>query len=68
MDRYKLEYEMKKRGITVDALCEAVGMSRSAFYRKCKGSSEFTLSEINGIVEFLGLGSPIGIFFAEEVS
>ena len=46
MDRYKLEYEMKRRGVTVENLCENIGMSRSAFYRKCRGTSEFTLTEI----------------------
>lgn len=68
MDRYKLEYEMKRRGVTVENLCENIGMSRSAFYRKCRGTSEFTLTEIQKIVENLGLDSPMGIFFAEKVS
>ncbi len=68
MDRYKLEYEMKRRGVTVENLCENIGMSRSAFYRKCRGTSEFTLTEIQKIVENLGLDSPMGIFFTEKVS
>lgn len=68
MDRYKLEYEMKRRGVTVENLCENIGMSRSAFYRKCRGTSEFTLTEIQKIVENLGLESPMGIFFTEKVS
>ena len=68
MDRYKLEYEMKRRGDTVENLCENIGMSRSAFYRKCRGTSEFTLTEIQKIVENLGLDSPMGIFFTEKVS
>lgn len=67
MDRYKLEYEMKRRGVTVENLCENIGMSRSAFYRKCRGTSEFTLTEIQKIVENLGLDSPMGIFFTEKV-
>ena len=68
MDRYKLEYEMKRRGVTVGKMCEDIGMSRSAFYRKCRGKTEFTLSDIQKIVEYLGLESPIGIFFTEKVS
>lgn len=67
MDRYKLEYEMKKRHISQDTLCREVGMSRSAFYRKCSGKSDFTLTEINKITKFLGV-SPDGIFFNVEVS
>lgn len=68
MDRYKLQYEMKKRGITVDMLCEHIKMSKTAFYRKCKGVSEFTQGEIQAIVDYLGLDSPMGIFFTEKVS
>jgi transcriptional regulator with XRE-family HTH domain len=67
VDKFKLEYEMKRRGISQDHLCDAVGMSRSAFYRKCNGISDFTLSEINKICNYLNI-SPIGIFFTEEVS
>ena len=65
MDWRKLEYEMKSRGVTVGELCSELGMSRSAFYRKCRGISEFTLGEVQRIVEFLDLGTPMGIFFAE---
>ena len=43
-------------------------MSRSAFYRKCNGISEFTQGEIQHIVDILDLESPMGIFFAEKVS
>lgn len=68
MDRYKLEYEMKRRNVSVKDLCKAIGMSRSAFHRKCNGTSEFTLSEIEAIVNVLELETPMGIFFKEKVS
>lgn len=68
MDRYKLEYEMKSRGITIEKMCEDLKISRSAFYRKCRGLSEFTQGEIQDIVDYLGLESPMGIFFANKVS
>ncbi len=68
MDRYKLGYEMKSRGITVEKMCADIGMSRSAFYKKCRGKSEFTITEIQKIVDYLGLDSPMGIFFTEKVS
>ena len=68
MDKALLEYEMKKRGISTEDLCKKIDMSRSAFYRKCNGVSEFTLGEIKQIVSVLGLDSPIDIFFAKEVS
>ena len=68
MNKYKLEYEMKSRGISVEELCNAIGISRSAYYRKCNGTSEFTQSEIQIIVEYVGLDSPMGIFFETKVS
>lgn len=68
MDKALLEYEMKKRGVTYGDMCEKLGCSRSAFYRKCNGISEFTQSEIQIIVDYLGLESPMGIFFSNKVS
>lgn len=68
MDRYKLQYEMKRRGVTVEKLCKDIKMSKSAFFRKCRGVSEFTQGEIQAIVDYLDLETPMGIFFTEKVS
>lgn len=68
MDKYRLEYEMKSRHVTAEKMCEDLGISRSAFYRKCNGITQFTLKEMTEIVEYLGLSSPMGIFFADKVS
>lgn len=68
MDKALLEYEMKKKGISIADMCAKLGCSRSAFYRKCNGISEFTHSEIQAIVDYLELESPVGIFFATRVS
>lgn len=68
MDKALLEYEMKKRGVSIADMCSKLGCSRSAFYRKCNGISEFTQSEIQAIVDYLGLDSPVGIFFTGKVS
>lgn len=68
MDKAKLMYEMSKRNVSIQDMCEKLNMSRSAFYRKCNGTSEFTQSEIQKIVDILELDSPMGIFFAEKVS
>ena len=66
MDRFLLEYEMKRRGITVQKLCDDLHISRTAFYRKTHGISEFTLSEIKAICNYLELDSPMGVFFSGE--
>lgn len=68
MDRIKLEYEMKRRGVSVMDLCNALNISRTAFYRKSRGLSEFTRKEILLIVDYLELESPMEIFFPEKVS
>lgn len=68
MDKAKLMYEMAKRGISIQDMCSKLNMSRSAFYRKCNGISEFTQGEIQSIVDILSLESPMGIFFTEKVS
>jgi ACT domain-containing protein len=65
MDKALLQYEMSKNGITVGDLCKKLDMSRSAFYRKCNGKSDFTQSEIQAIVDILHLESPVAIFFAK---
>lgn len=63
MDKYKLEYEMKSRGITIERLCHDLKMSRSAFYRKCNGISEFTQSEIQNHSGLYWPGFSNGNFF-----
>ena len=68
MDKARLEYEMKRRGVNIAEMCAKLGVSRSAFYRKCTGVSEFTQSEIQTIVDYLDLDSPVGIFFNPKVS
>lgn len=68
MDRYKLEYEMKSKGVTVEELCKAIGMSKTAYYRKLKGRTEFTRGEIQKMIDFLNLEDPMDIFFTPKVS
>ena len=65
MNKALLEYEMSERGKSISDMCDMLGISRSAFYRKCNGKSEFTMSEIKKIVDYLELVSPVEIFFAK---
>lgn len=64
MNKALLEYRMKEKNVSISNMCSALGISRSAFYRKCNGASEFTLGEIQKIVTHLELDSPVEIFFA----
>ena len=68
MDAEMLHYERRRKGLTVEGLCKLTEMSMSAFYRKCKGNSEFTIGEMHKIAEALELETPATIFFAREVS
>ena len=68
MDKAKLMNAMAEKGISIKDMCDKLNMSRSAFYRKCNGKSEFTQSEIVKIMDILGLKSPCSVFFAEKVS
>ena len=63
-----LDYEAKRRGYTRETLAKAIGVSRSAFYRKCAGKTEFTLAEIKAIASVLELENIGAIFFTEKVS
>lgn len=65
MNKNLLEYEMSEKGKSITDMCSMLNISRSAFYRKCNGKSEFTMSEIKKIVNFLKLESPVDIFFAD---
>jgi ACT domain-containing protein len=65
MNTALLEDKMKERGKTIADMCRMLGISRSAFYRKRKGISEFTQNEIRKIVMYLELDSPVEIFFAQ---
>ena len=63
MDKLELEIAMKRKGINAVSLAKIIGISLSTLYKKMNGNSEFTRSEIQRIVEALGLESPMGIFF-----
>lgn len=65
MNKELLEYEMKRKLVGIEDMCKRLSISRSAFYRKCRGISQFTLKEIKTIVETLNLDSPVDIFFAD---
>lgn len=70
MDCNELKAQMVRKGFNVDFIAVKIGISRSAFYRKLNGSSEFDREEISKISELLELQPKdvYNIFFAKEVS
>ena len=70
MNVKELKIQMIRSEKTVDQLCAALGMSRSAWFRKVKGDSEFTQGEIAALRYELDLDDELTglIFFNREVS
>lgn len=66
----KLKAKMILENKSVDNVLEALGISRSAWFRKTTGASEFTQSEISSMRVLLNLDDheTAEIFFEEEVS
>jgi len=65
----ELKAQMIRKDKTVDQLCAALGISRSAWFRKVGGESEFTQGEIKGLRFELELDDQLTriIFFEDEV-
>ena len=68
MNKALLRYEMERRGMSIEELTRRLDISRTAFWRKCNGISEFKQSEIKTIIEILHLEHPTEVFFSSEVS
>ena len=68
MNKALLKYTMDTQNVSVGELCAFIGISKSAYYKKINGKSEFTRGEIVKICQRLNLESPVDIFFAEKVS
>lgn len=70
MNTKELKAQMVRKEKTVDQLCASLGISRSAWFRKIGGESQFTQGEITGLRKELELNDEQtgDIFFNERVS
>jgi len=70
MNSKALKAQMILKDKSVDQLCAALGISRSAWFRKVSGDSQFTQGEIMGLRFELELDDQQTgiIFFDDEVS
>ena len=68
MNKALLQYEMERQHVSINAMLDQLHISRSAFWRKRNGVSEFTQSEIKKIIEILHIEDPMNIFFCDEES
>ena len=70
MNKLELKAQMIRKEKTVDQLCTALGISRTAWFRKVGGESQFTQGEIMGLRFELDRDDhqTAEIFFNNEVS
>ena len=70
MNATELKIQMIRNKKTIEDLCFAIGISKSAWFRKIKGKSQFTQSEIAGLKSELNLDDHLVgiIFFSDKVS
>ena len=68
IDHYMLEKVLKDSGLKRDYIAEQLGISRFSLFKKIKGETEFTASELTAIKNVLHLtqGTFRRIFFASE--
>lgn len=67
MNSELLREAMREKNISVVRMCNEIGISRKAFWSKCKGKTEFKQSEIAKIIELLGEKYGTAIFFPPSV-
>ena len=68
MEKNELLALMKKHGISSEKITEIIGISRSTFYRKLNGESDFYRSEILAMGTVLPREEINRIFFDQKVS
>ena len=67
IDVEKLAEVRKKAAIKTSRFCHEMGVSRQSFYNKCKGKTQFRMSEVFVMATLLGLSDEDknAIFFPE---
>ena len=70
MEHNMLRAKMLMQNVSVEQICDAIGISKVTFYRKIKGASQFTQGEISTIADMLKLSKDelCAIFFNPEVA
>ena len=70
MNTIELKAQMIRKNKSINQLCSAMGISRSAWFRKMRGKTQFTQGEITDLRRELELDDHLttDIFFTEEVS
>lgn len=67
IDKNKLKGAIISKGYTIDSFSQAMGMSRTAFYRRLR-RGWFGTDEVQSMMKKLDIADPTPIFFADEVT
>lgn len=70
MNTNLLKSQIVLNNMSVEDVVEKLDISKSAYYRKLKGNTEFTRKEINSLIKLLNLDVNLAmkIFFDDKVS
>ena len=67
-DKRRFKAAMVMAGVNGKMCADALNINESTFYRKMNADGDFTRSEINTLMRFLGLKDPWEIFFADGLT
>lgn len=67
-DERRFRAQLTLRAFTLKKLADALGIHEVTLHKKIKDNGRFTRSEINKMIEILGIDDPESIFFAEELA
>ena len=64
--RNEFEAEVKRNGLTIKAVAQAIGIDTATLYRKMSGNGDFYRNEIEKLIRLLNLSGEavVRIFFA----
>lgn len=60
----ELRAAMARKKYSINDLADILGVSRSTIYRRMRGESEFTVTEVIKMIDVLNITDPERVFFA----
>lgn len=67
-DKKRFKAQVVLSGKTYQEIAKALDIDASTLYRKINADGNFTRSEINALIDFLGIENPQEIFFTQELA
>lgn len=67
-DEKRFRQHLKEKKIKFKDLAKALNMNESTLYRKIKNNGNFTLHEINTMIDYAEIDEPMLIFFTKQLA